>query len=892
MTNCPQRAVSFVFISVLFAPSAAVVFYSLLSEEAVSLFAGILSVLFFIAGMAMILLTAYSCVSRSKKTLEANDRLHMFESVVRHSGDVVFVFSDSTDNDNPEIVYVNDMFTTVTGYQKEEVIGNTPMILQNNASIETMGELHSTLKKGKLYRGEWRNYRKDGREYWVSSNIYPIPSSDDGECTLFAAIERDITFQKMWEGELARTREKFLRLNRRLDSIVNSAGIGIFGLDAEGNVTFINPAAKEMLGYSEHEIIGRNHHNMVHVVYVDNEKNTGRKECDEGNCEIMRSFYEKRVTSSDRDFFRNKEGNSFPVYFKSTPIVDEEEDKVQGAVVIFEDITDRKAAAEALAVAKDEAVRSSQAKSEFLANMSHELRTPMNSILGMTELLLGDDDLSSEYRHMIRTVHTAGKSLLEILNDILDLSKIEAGRLNLEAIPFDFRSSLSLVVETLAPMASEKGLVLSHTYKNKDMPYLVGDPTRVNRILTNLIGNAIKYTMNGTVDVEISYNTLSENSIEVACSVLDTGIGIAEDKLEMIFDKFSQADNSITRKFGGTGLGLAITRQLVESMKGSIDVESVIGQGSRFTFRIPFTITDEIEEDLVEEVREVIFEKERIPADRVNVLVAEDHPLNQKFLDKLLSRFGFPEYTLAEDGLTAVEHIRAGDYDMVLMDCHMPEMSGYDAAREIRKWEASNDSKAVPIIAMTANAMRGDREKCIACGMDEYISKPINTSLLYSILRRWVVFADERGQKENMSKIEQDAGNNDNSEIESETAEGKEDVVPVVDLTMLKTFSDGDKDLEKEMIGIFVSQSEIDIDTLSKNRVSGKCEPWVEAAHRIKGGSANMGAENLRSLCEVAQEMADVSADEREKIFSEIDVAFKEICDFFKPWMDESGDGV
>jgi signal transduction histidine kinase/NO-binding membrane sensor protein with MHYT domain/ActR/RegA family two-component response regulator len=401
-------------------------------------------------------------------------------------------------------------------------------------------------------------------------------------------------------------------------------------------------------------------------------------------------------------------------------------------------VIERAQAEESLKKAKESAEKANTSKSEFLANMSHELRTPLNSILGMLRLLK-EAKLPKEEYDMAEVAFRSSTNLLNIVNDILDLSKIEAGAVNLEHIGMDLNYALKGVTLTLYPIAKEKRLSLTWLNENQKIPYVLGDPTRFARVVTNLVGNAIKYTHEGRVDLRTSFKKVDDTHIEFRCEVADTGIGIPKEKQQSIFDKFTQADTSTTRQYGGTGLGLAITKQLVELMGGSIGVESEVGTGSLFWFVVPFEVTDRLNQE--KQIRKSKRTTGTIPSEKARILVAEDQLLNQVLIKKLLKKFDIGVCEVVSNGVEAVKAYREGAWDAILMDCHMPEKNGYDTTREIRNLEKETGAH-VPIIAMTANAMSGDKEECLRCGMDEYASKPINIDELKEILGQWILFSD------------------------------------------------------------------------------------------------------------------------------------------------------
>lgn len=506
--------------------------------------------------------------------------------------------------------------------------------------------------------------------------------------------------------------------------------------------------------------------------------------------------------------------------------------------------------------ARDDAENANAAKSEFLANMSRELRTPMNSILGLTRLLYEDEDLSEGHRDMAGVVYRSADNLLDILNDLLDISKIEAGELRLESIPFSLEEIINNVLDTMAALSSQKGLSLACKYNTGDMPYLIGDPSRIGRIIMNLVSNAVKFTDRGGVTISVICEPASPDDVTIELRVSDTGIGIPGDKLTSIFDKFSQVDPSTTRRFGGTGLGLNITRHLVEMMGGQIIVESELGKGSVFIVSLPFKTTDLrpviVKQTIHRDSHSFLPENERRPVETVRILLAEDHLLSQAFMKKLFKRLKISDIDIVDNGRMALEAHKKNTYDLIITDCHMPEMSGFELTKNIRNLE--DGGHHVPIVAMTADAMIKTRERCLATGMDDVVTKPVNPDELELVLSRWFkIVAPEPKRK----------------------GKGKEQK-PAIDLTALIAFMENENELQY-YIRVFIAQSDETLEIMRANSGGGENRAWTEAAHKLKGGASMIGADRLKNLCERAQDMNAATVADRQALFAEIEQAYNEI---------------
>jgi signal transduction histidine kinase/CheY-like chemotaxis protein/HPt (histidine-containing phosphotransfer) domain-containing protein len=445
-------------------------------------------------------------------------------------------------------------------------------------------------------------------------------------------------------------------------------------------------------------------------------------------------------------------------------------------------------------------------KEQFMANMSHEIRTPMNAMLGFTSLL-DKTNLSPKQRQYVDNIHSSGENLLTIVNDILDLSKIEAGMMRIEKIPFSLRGLLYSLETMFGEKARQKKLYLN-IHVDEDTPdSLVGDPVRLTQILVNLLGNAIKFTDHGGVDVNVKSTLFDEHIARIRFAVKDTGIGIAPEKKKSIFERFQQAEADTTRRYGGTGLGLSIARQLIELQDGAITVASEQGKGSEFIVDIPFAVSKEE----IQQINQVGLTAEPESTQlKIKLLIAEDNQLNQQLIRHMMHNWRI-EFDMVETGTAVIEALKKGNYGLILMDIQMPEMDGYKTSQAIRR----QLNLTIPIIAMTAHAMAGEREKCLSYGMDEYISKPVREAELFHMIQRF-----------------------------SRPADGNEpirDHQRVIDLHYLKEISKGDKFFENEMIRQFIVQVPDELDAMEKAIQQHDYPVIMELAHGLKSSVSFMG---------------------------------------------------
>ena len=861
------------------------------------------------------------------------------------------------DLDN-RITRVNATELAMLGYTADEMVGRSVWTFIFEEKPDEIMPREPATKARLEYQCTFR--RKDGRKVSVLMRQKFITDADGTICGRRATLQ-DITALKRTERELRDAEEKYR-------SIFENAIEGIFQSTAEGSYMSVNPALARMYGYSSPDELMSTVTHIARQLYVQ----PGRR------AEFSAAIQEKGAVSNFESEVFRKDGSTIWISERCRAVRDGD-----GKLLYYEgtaeDITTRRTTERAVTTARDAAVESARLKSEFLANMSHEIRTPMNGIIGMTELLL-DTDLTPKQRDFSQTISHSADSLLTIINDILDFSKIEAGMLSFEEIDFQIPAVVESAVELLAPRAAAKKIEIASLVYNGVPGGLRGDPGRLRQVLTNLVGNAVKFTESGEVVVRANCQEESATHVVIRFTITDTGIGIDPEAVDRLFQAFVQADGTTTRRFGGTGLGLAICRQLVQRMGGEIGVTSQPGKGSTFWFTARFVrqpaetptllprkaqlkdvsvlivdghetnravlhhlftswgmhvrqtanarealalmrveaargknfalaildmqmpdmdgkeLARRIKKDpklastrlvmltsvdknddpeslrasgldgyLVKPVKQTplfdclstvmsadletngiqaglvalakpVVEPTALDGMKLEILVAEDNPVNQKVAVYQLQKLGFfPD--VVENGRLALAALTRKKYHVVLMDCQMPELDGYAATRELRKLEGETEHTWV--IAMTANSLEGDREKCLAAGMDDYVSKPVKPADLVAALCRF-------------------AGTSPNAPAPQQ--EDAEDATDAVDSRVLASLrdldGDGGDDLLDSLIGTFLENTPLVLSEAQSALATQSAAQLERAAHTLKGSCSNFGAQRMQAACLLLEQAA------------------------------------
>lgn len=641
---------------------------------------------------------------------ESEKRAKRLVTAVEHSGDMVMITSAKR-----EIEWVNPAFLATYGFTMDEIVGKRPdqLLVGPETDMSTIERIGKKFAAGEPVREEIAFYGKSGEPIWIQVNLNII-KNDAGEIQSAVAIQHDITELKKRETELIAARDRASIAELAL----NRLGSPVVVKDQDLNFLLANEAWLDLVGAKPEDLHGKAYHNLLPDV-AQSILDTDRQVLETGELLIV-----SRQMTDQRGKLRKM------ITRKSRAETDDGKHLI---VAVVNDVTELKQKEQELKQAREEAERASRLKSEFLANMSHEIRTPLNGVLGMAQLL-AKTELTGRQRMFSETIISSGSSLLSIINDVLDISKIEAGLLELEQRLFDIEIPVKQAIDAVRGIATGKGLQLCYSIDVGDDVNFVGDPNRIRQILINLAGNAVKFTERGQIDISVTRG----DGGPLKFTVSDTGPGIPHAQQSTIFERFRQADGSGTRHHGGTGLGLAISADLVRIMNGEIGVASIEGQGSQFFFTLPLTTSGEQIAQKTAELR-AIAAQDSEPApepgqNRLRVLLAEDNEINQQVVIATLELEDDFDITIACNGAEAISQLEQNPFDIVLMDIQMPVMTGDEAIRRIRASEKHYAD--VPIIAITANAMNEDEDDCLEAGANAYLAKPLDVARLLSSIRK------------------------------------------------------------------------------------------------------------------------------------------------------------
>lgn len=623
------------------------------------------------------------------------------------------------------------------------------------------------------------------------------------------------------------TNSAILQNKYRNELILQSIAEGVCVINTEGEITFSNASAEKMLGSQSKNLAGK-HYEEILFNRTRNENEI---------CPIRFALVERESSHVNTETFFKADKTEFSVEYICAPLL--ENDELIGAVITFEDVTERRDVEVAIARARDSALENARLKAAFLANMSHEIRTPLNGIVGTATLLL-ESNLDSEQKTYVDMLKSSADILLKTVNTILDFSKIEAGKLNVEFIEFNLREIILETSQIYSVLAKQKKLNFSYKIDGK-IPYKIcGDAKQLQQILNNLLSNAVKFTEKGEIHLKVELIEKNSQKTTLHFSVSDTGIGIDKLAQTHLFQPFMQADVSTTRRFGGTGLGLAICREIVEMMNGKIGVESEIGKGSCFWFDAEFlnikdkTEFPKIQENILKNTVEIPFDKKNL-----KILLAEDNEINRQVTLAMFRSIGL-EVETVQNGAEAIEKCREISFDLVLMDCQMPLMDGFEATREIL---SKNFHGKVPkIIALTASINKEEKEKAISVGMIDFLSKPIDKTDLKKIIYELFL---ERKALQNLD-LNEKMFHHSFSEI----------IAPETLKNFVEIESRGEKNFICEILELFCVYTENGISEIKSAISARKFDDIERKAHSLKGSSLNIGAIKIAKLFETLEQEA------------------------------------
>lgn len=710
-----------------------------------------------------------------KQIKEIENKERMYRSIVQNASDLIYT-CDITGN----ILYANATMVKRSGYSEEQLIGSNVQKyipraykskIQNFYAFQLEQKIESTYIEFPVYDAE-------GQMVWLGQTA----DLNLGTDITFNVLARDISDRKRMEKSLMISEEKYR-------SIIENMELGLLEVDREGSILKAYPKFCKLTGYTNEELRGKE----AKDIFVPKEYQKVIQDVNSKRLDGESGVYEIEL--------RRKDGSHCWVMISGAPYYNEK-GQVAGSIGIHLDISDRKVMEEELRVAKKTAENSLVAKDRFLANISHEIRTPLNAIIGISELLMRSS-LNEEQRKYLETIMLSGDNLLKLINEILDLSKIQSGKLKLREESVDLMKIMDHIYRSFDVIGSQKGLTIEFEHNLEEKQGYFVDGTRLKEVFFNIVGNAVKFTEEGSVKLSVSRASENSDLDAITFAIKDTGIGIPKEDIESIFSSFEQASNTHKGDRKGTGLGLSITKGIIESMGGQLKVESVQGEGSTFSFTLPLRRTTLIEDASEKEIDES--DTSKLAGHRI--LVVEDVKVNRFLIRNILEPWGI-SIEEAVNGQEAIETLKTETFDLILMDVRMPVLDGIEATQKIR---TELQLTEIPIVALTANAISGEKDKCFNAGMSDYLTKPYK-------------------QKDILAKLLKYLHKEENNEQPMEH----------LNLEGLKSITNGNEDMMHTMVALFVEETEKYIEQLQEAISESNIQRIQDIAHALKASVAHL----------------------------------------------------
>ncbi|MDQ6901994.1 MAG: PAS domain S-box protein [Bacteroidota bacterium] len=751
-----------------------------------------------------------------------------YRNLIENAGIVMY-----TTSLNGSITFASSKAFQLTGYSMKELIGMHFSDIIDIEWLEIIKERYKSQVKNNIEETlfEFGIRTKFGDLKWVEQSAVLI--TENSLPIGFQCIIKDISESKEMEDVLKKYEMELVQNQERLQSILDNTTSLIYIKDLEGKYLLTNKQFKEVFDIKGEDVIGK--------TAFDFTESARAQRFTEVDDEVIRTGKAVEI----EEIVDKPEGRRTLLIIKF-PLINAQ-NEIYGISGIGTDISDRVKHRQELIEAKKVAEDAKRLQEQFLANMSHEIRTPMNGIQGMTDLLL-ETSLTDEQSDFAKSIKRSTDNLVVIINDILDFSKIKAGKLTIEKIDFELNEVVENIQSIFKHRILEKGLTLQLSVDENVPATLNGDPYRLNQILVNLVGNAIKFTHQGGIKIHISIKEKSDKEVALNFKITDTGIGIQEDKISQIFESFTQASVETSRKYGGSGLGLAITKQLLEMQNGEISVESVINIGTSFQFFIPYQYN--------KTTNQLFFRNKNLKnyngfLQGKKFLVAEDNEVNQKVIRHVLQKAG-GVVDIANNGLEAIAFLKKSeDYNLIIMDLQMPEMDGYAATKYIRNVM----NIAIPIMAMTASALKGEKTKCIEIGMSDYLTKPFNFSFLYERIN---ILLEKKAKKNAVENVAPQTHNN------------------LFDLSLLEEMDDNEYSCE--ILSIFLNNTPVELNDLHNAALRQQSEDVYKIAHKLKSSTGLLKAnEMLTILVKIEEQARENKIIELPALVKLADAAFRKI---------------